>query len=261
MVQKLAVSLVKPGWLGSKRMRHRESEVMAELDRWQLTGLLLAVLVLCALAFFAGVLVGKKASPPSAPVALPGLVATPVASAAAATPADRQRALAGVAPGTTLIDRGLARPVADPAPDDPTDAARIATHRQLQDARAAKLRQLGPMAIAAPDAVSVQGGSIEGGEGGDGGAERNGIEAANAPAGASGYTLQVSAFASKSSADIVAGELRNTGHAVRIRDLSTRGRPLFRVEVGQFPSLQNAQAFQLKFERESGYSGVLVPLR
>ena len=254
MVQKLAASLTKPGWPGAKRLRHRESEVLAELDRWQLTGLLLGVLVLCALAFFAGVLVGKKSSPPSAPVAATSLVA-PAVAAAATTPADRQRALAEVAPGTTLIDRGLARPVADPAPDDPTDAARIATHRQLQDARAAKLRQLGPMAVAAPDALSVQGGSLEGGAG------PAGLGAANAPTGAGGYTLQVSAFASKSAADVVAGELRAAGHAVRIRDLSARGRPLFRVEVGQFPSLQSAQASQLKFERDSGYSGVLVPLR
>lgn len=246
MVQKLATVLMKPGGPGMKAMRRNDGEVLAELDRWQLTGLLLAVLVLCALAFFAGVLVGKKSSPPSAPVALPGLV---VAPAAAATPADRQLALAGVAPGTTLIDRGLARPVADPAPDDPTDAARIATHRQLQEARAAKLRQLGPMAIATPDAVPVQGGALEA------------MDGASAPTAAGGYTLQVSAFASKSAADAVAGELRAAGHPVRIRDLSARRRPLFRVEVGQFPSLQNAQAFQLKFERESGYSGVLVPLR
>lgn len=222
-------------------------EPTIEIDRWQLTGILGAVLVACALSFFAGVLVGKKTAPPAPQAASAQLLPT-AAKPAATSSRERTLAMAEVSPGTTFIDRGLAQPVADPIPTDPTDAARMETHRQLQDFRAGGRRGDAPPQIvggaAVPDVAPV---IID-------------QPTAAGPAGQGGYTLQVSVFESQDAAQAIAGELERAGQPVHLRQMSAQGRPVFRVEVGEFRSAEAATAFQRRFERDSGYSAVLVPM-
>ncbi|MCC6625195.1 MAG: SPOR domain-containing protein [Deltaproteobacteria bacterium] len=226
-------------WLNLKRSEPAVGAAI-ELDRWQLTGMLGAVLVACAVSFFAGVLVGKRAPAQAAPEA----VVAPTPRPVAVSPRERNLAMAGVSPNTAVIDDGLSVPVADPIPSDPTDAARIETHRQLQDFRAAGRRRDLPPVIeggaARPEAMPL-------------------IVDAPTSDGAGGYTLQVSVFESRAPAEAIASELEAAGHAVTLRQLSAQGKVVYRVEVGDFRTAAAATTFQRRFERDSGYSGVLVP--
>jgi len=217
------------------------ADVTIEIDRWQLTGILGAVLVACALSFFVGVVVGKKAASPA--VAADVFVPTKDHKLGKVSARERHLAMAEVSPGTSFIDEGLAEPIADPAPDDPTDAARIETHRQLQDFRAAGRRGELPVGPSQPQAAMAplivdQPTSVTHG----------------------GYTLQVAMLESKSAAQAIASELESSGHPVRVREMSAQGRQVFRVELGDFKSAEGATAFKGRFERESGYSPMLVTL-
>jgi len=229
-------------WLNVKRQEASVAGPSIELDRWQLTGLMGAVLLACALSFFVGVLVGKRGP---APVADAPVVTAPAPRPTPTSMRDRNLAMAEVSPGTGIIDQGLSVPVADPIPSDPTDAARIETHRQLQDFRAAGRRRDVPPLIAGgasrPEAMPLI------------------VDAPPSAGGAAAYTLQVSVFESLASAQAIAGELEAAGHAVTLRQLSAQGKVVYRVEVGEFRSAAAATTFQRRFERESGYSGVLVP--
>jgi len=210
---------------------------IVELDRWQLTGLLLGVLVIAVGAFFVGHAAGSKAS-------APGPVATPVASLARALPAsasarERQIALAEVWPPTGGIDSALSRPITPPLPSDPTERARAQAHVQLQEARSNGLRDDRPVMPTelVPPTVAPQ-------------AQTGG-----------GYTLQVSLFDTQAAAQVIAAQLETSGTAVRVRQVrSADGRDLFRVEVGDFRTTEAALTFQRRFERDTGYSGVLVAL-
>lgn len=213
--------------------RERVSMAVVELDRWQVTGLAMLMLALTAGAFFIGVRVGESKNPTAVPK--PALSLTPKV----ANTQERHMALADVWPPTQEIDRDLARPLNPPLPSDPTERARAQAHQQLQESRSAGLRNDAPIAPAPP------------------------VE--NPPmvlaAGGSGYTLQVSLFDTQATANSVASQLLDAGHPVRIREVqSADGRSLFRVEVGQFDNAESASNYQRRFERDSGYSGVLVPL-
>ncbi|MFO0750479.1 MAG: SPOR domain-containing protein [Myxococcota bacterium] len=234
----------------SERAFEAPVEPTIEIDRWQLTGILGAVLVACALSFFAGVLVGKKSYPPAQNQSAEMLPPSPQKPAATSSSA-RNLAMAEVSPGTDFIDHGLAQPVADPVPSDPTDAARIETHRQLQDFRAAGRRDVVPPAIgggaALPEVVPVIA-DLPSGAGAAG------------ASGQRGYTLQISVFESQAAAQAMAGELEAAGQPVHLRQMSAQGKVVYRVEVGDFRTAEVAAGFQRRFERESGYSAVLVPM-
>ncbi|MBL8788504.1 MAG: SPOR domain-containing protein [Deltaproteobacteria bacterium] len=224
-----------------RRFRARKSTAssdvpLVELDRWQLTGLLFGVLVITVGAFIAGLSIGKRESharTETAPAPLARTLGT------AATAGERHIALAEVWPPTGGIDETLSRPITPPLPTDPTERARAQAHMQLQEARSVGLRN--DVVVGAAPTASAPTIMPEAGK----------------PAG--GYTLQVSLFDTQASAQVMAGELANAGHAVRLRQVrSTDGRDLFRVEVGEFQSTDAATAYQRRFERDSGYSCVLV---
>lgn len=214
--------------------RERVTVPVVELDRWQLTGLVMLMLALTVGAFFIGVRIGEGQNS-DAPVK-PALSLTP----RSANTQERHMALAAVWPPTQDIDRDLARPLNLPLPADPTERARAEAHQQLQESRSAGLRNDVPL--------SPPSGPTE---------ERPVVLAA----GGSGYTLQVSLFDSQAAANAVAGQLLDAGNPVRIREVQAAdGRSLFRVEVGQFTTPEAASNYQRVFERDSGYSAVLVPL-
>jgi cell division septation protein DedD len=76
-----------------------------------------------------------------------------------------------------------------------------------------------------------------------------------------GFTLQISLFDTQAAAQVIAQQLDGAGAAVRIRQVrTTDAKQLFRVEVGDFASSESALAFQRRFERNTGYSGVLIAL-
>ncbi len=223
------------------RFRHlfrapRGEDPVVELDRWQLTGVLLLVLALTMGSFFVGRSMAPRAATASDSAeplarALPRAVST----------VDRQIALAEVWPPTETIDKGLARPIETPLPSDPTARARALAHQQLQGARSAGLRNdLPSPENNAPAMVMTE---------------------PAAPSGSGGYTLQVSVFDSPGAAKVISDELASKGHAVRLRPVrSADGRNLVRVEVGEFASAEAATVFQRRFEMDSGYSAVLIPL-
>jgi cell division septation protein DedD len=217
-------------------LRHRGGQAtIVELDRWQLTGVLLLVLALTVGAFA----VGRATSPGSTSANLESNVPLARALARPATTHERQIAMAEVWPPTSTIDQGLARPLEAPLPSDPTQRARALAHQQLQGARAAGLRN-DTMASAPPAAPAVF---------------------TETTPGAGGYTLQVSVFDSEAAARVISDELATKGNASKIRQVrSSDGRQLFRVEVGEFASADAATVFQRRFEMSSGYSAVLVPL-
>lgn len=226
------------------------SDIVLELDRWQLTGLLLAVCVLCAGAFAVGLSVGKgdreTAPPPTVLAALSNDATT------AASRADRQLSLAGVAVGTERFDADLTRPVADPTPANPAEAARIATHRALQETRASGLREaVAPAAGAVDDALHAPVSP----------SPSLAIGPSGAQAGA--HTLAVATVESETAARAVAGALEATarqGHPVEIRRLVAGGAVLWRVEVGRFGNLDAATQFLRQFQAESGYAATLVAI-
>jgi len=210
---------------------------IVELDRWQLSGLVLLMLVLTAGAFFVGVKVGVSQVGPT-----PDRPALSLSTPRAKSSHERHIALAEVWPPTQHIDRDLARPLTPPLPSDPTERARAQAHQQLMESRSAGLRNDAPPPspvneVQAPPMVMA------------------------APGVRQGFTLQVSLFDSQGAANAVAGELLDAGHPIRIRQVvTTDGRNLYRVEVGQFETGEAATSFQRRFERESGYSAVLVGL-
>jgi len=212
---------------------------VVELDRWQLTGLLFGMLVIAVAAFFVGRSAGLSAQPKSEPASVASLARV---LSAGATSRERQIALAEVWPPTSGIDQGLSRPIEPPLPSDPTERARAQAHIQLQEARSMGLRDDAPPMLA-------------------GGASAPTVTPQMATNGKAGYTLQISLFDTQAAAQVIAAQLETTGSAVRIRQVRTTDmRDLFRVEVGDFSSSEAALAFQRRFERDTGYSGVLITL-
>ncbi len=222
--------------------RPRAEKVYApvvELDRWQLTGLLFGVLVIAAGAFF----VGRSTGNVSAPQPVEAVTALAKSLPVNANSRARQIALAEVWPPTTGIDESLSRPIQQPLPSDPTERARAQAHLQLQAARSNGLRDDAPPPIVA------------------GGASLPTVTPHAPATGPGGFTLQISLFDSQAAAQVIATQLETTGSPVRIRQVrSSDMRDLFRVEVGDFTSSEAALAFQRRFERDTGYSGVLITL-
>lgn len=216
---------------------------IVELDRWQLTGLLFGVLAIALVAFFVGRALGKgsaSAPPPAVPVA-----ALTQALPQNASSRERQIALAAVWPPTSGIDDSLSRPIEQPLPSDPTERARAQAHLQLQEARAIGLRDSVTPTAPAPNSPIVTGPMVM----------------PTAPGASRGLTLQVSMFDSQASAQVLANQLEASGTAVRVRQVNAAdGRAMFRVEVGDFTTSAAALAFQRRFERDTGYAGVLITL-
>jgi len=224
--------------------RTSAGEPIVELDRWQLTGALLGFGLIVVLVFFAGVIVGKGTSS-TVPADLARIAGTAeIEAPTRQSMRERSVALASVEPSTGAIDRDLSRPPVAIPPSDPTDAARIEAHRQLQRSRAEGVAGVRPAEPSAVDggglAVAPSAGTLDGE-----GAQR-------------GFTLQVSAFESKETASMVASELTSAGHPAHLREVTSAGRAFFRVEVGSFASAEAAGRYQRQFERASGYSTVLV---
>lgn len=220
----------------------RHTGPILELDRWQLTGALLGLGVMVAVVFFAGVVVGRQSTAPLPPE-VARIVAPDEAPLAATRRVDRSRVMAEVEPSTSAIDADLARPLADVVPRDKADAARVETHRQLQRSRASGIIAAAPADAgdrprAVPPAAAL---------------------ASNAD-GRVGFTLQVSAFEGRETADIVAAELAAAGHPTSVREVRAGGRGFFRVEVGFFDTDAQAASFQRRFERDSGLSTVRLPV-
>ena len=216
-----------------------DAPVVVELDRWQLTGLLFGMLVIAVAAFYVGRSAGMKTVPNAAPTSVTSLARALPAGASAR---ERQIALAAVWPPTSGIDESLSRPIAQPLPSDPTERARAQAHLQLQEARSIGLRdETPPMVNGAASAPTVTPQMPASGKG--------------------GFTLQISLFDTQAAAQVIAAQLETTGSSVRIRQVrTTDNRDLFRVEVGDFSSSEAALTFQRRFERDTGYSGVLITL-
>ncbi|MCA9515045.1 MAG: SPOR domain-containing protein [Myxococcales bacterium] len=228
-------------WRLPLRGRGQDDDPVVALDRWQLTQALLGLGVIVVAVFFAGVFVGRKTQS-SLPAEVARVVAPAGAAATETKPKERLLALAGVPIGTQGIDSDLARPLGDVVPNDPTDAARIETHRQIQASREHGVASLGA------------GAGLEG-------ATAEIAPAADAGSAEGGYTLQVSAFDSQDAASAVVKALDASGHHdARARQVSAAGRVFWRVEIGKFASMAQATAFQRRFESDAGYSTVLIPM-
>jgi len=223
------------------RRSYASDDAILRLDRWQVTGALLGLGAIIVVVFFAGVVVGRESSSPLPP-ALASIGGPAAAGGNTMSRSERSRAMADLPHGTRQIDSDLARPLADVVPRDKTDAARVETHRQLQESRSAGLAGVDgataqPVVAVAPAAA-----------------------VASTADGRTGYTLQVSAFEVKVAADAVTGELKSGGYPAAIREVRANGRTFWRVEVGFFDSATKASAYQGQFERKSGYKTVMVPV-
>lgn len=231
-------------WRLRKRGSGDDDDAVVVLDRWQLTWGLLGLGVIVVAVFLAGVLVGRKTQS-SLVGEVARVVATTAAPADAPKPRERLRALAGVSIGTQGIDSDLSRPLGAVVPSDPTDAARVETHRQIQASREHGVASLGAGAGAEDRTAEIAPAAAVPGQGG----------------GEGGYTLQVSAFDSQDAAAAVVRALDASGHHdARTRQVSASGRVFWRVEIGRFTSTDQATAFQRRFESDAGYSTVLIPM-
>jgi len=236
---------------GSTRRSSEASDVVLELDRWQVTGLLAALCVFCAGAFAAGLAVGKDSRRDSAASTSLDLRAQPGGSA---DTRDRQLSLAEVSPSTDRLSLDLARPVADPVSSNPAEKARIATHRALQEARATGLRQVDPAdtpELALP--ILGQAAPIEG----------EGEPAAAAETAHAAHALAVTTFANEPSAIAMRDALSKmvkAPHETRVRRIISQGQVAWRVEVGRFTNFKEATAFQREFQTDSGYLVGLVAI-
>jgi hypothetical protein len=232
---------------GAHDDRESSDDIVLELDRWQLTGLLLGVCVMCAAAFAVGLTVGKGGR--QAALTPSPLIAND--SAATASRADRQLALAGVAVGTERFDTDLARPVSDPPPANPAEAARIATHRALQETRASGLREAGAP-VDAPELDPAVAAALT---------PSPGLAVAPSPTPSGAHALAVASIESEAAARAIADALESTrrqGHPVEVRRLVAGGSVVWRVEVGRFANLAAATQYLREFQSESGYAATLV---
>jgi|GEM_PF-1725505 len=235
-----------------KRDSVKSQEIILELDRWQLTGLLLGVCVFCAAAFAIGLSVGKSTGRETG--GSPVIAGLERKDANAAEKRERQLSLAGVAIGTDRFDANLAQPVADPRAANPAEEARIATHRALQDARALGLRQDAAEGAAraamhpAVNAAMVAPAPVN-----------SPMAVANVPNRA--HSIAVATVTAESAANAMQTALRSvvpSTHKIENRRLVAGGQVLWRVEVGRFESMSEATNFLRDFQRDSGYTATLV---
>jgi hypothetical protein len=226
----------------SRRDPDDPSDVVVELDRWQLTGLLLAVFVFCGLAFAIGLAVGKDSA--SNQATAPQLTLEPTSTPAAR---DRQLSLAEAAPSMARLQLEARRPPTDAGASNPAELARMATHRALHEARETGVGHLAPDP-SAPDPSAP---------------------AAPAPAATpapaevpTAFALAVATVASEDSAVAMKGALAKiaAGVPVRVRPVQGPSGAAWRVEVGRFPAASEAAAFQKRFQADSGYLVTVVPV-
>ncbi len=231
----------------SRRDPDDPSDVVVELDRWQLTGLLLAMFVFCALAFAIGLAVGKDSAANTA--AAPQLTLEPTVTPAAR---DRQLSLAEAAPSMARLQLEGRRPVAaaGDAGSTPAELARMATHRALQEARETgvghlPVDQVPETAPNAPGQVPAQAAAPP----------------ALAEAPPKAHALAIATVSSEASAVAMKGALAKVtpdGVPVRVRALQGPGGPAWRIEVGRFETPAEAAAFQKRFQSDSGYLVTVV---
>ncbi|MGM0576279.1 MAG: SPOR domain-containing protein [Myxococcota bacterium] len=237
------------------KLKHK---IVIELDNRQVAVAILGFVLVSVGTFAAGVLVGQRAG---------DRLLEPVAGDLAAEEDDeagrgesRTARLARIRPGTRAVDDELSSPSAQPSPSDPTEAARIETHRQMAAANATgAARSLGPIPVAAADEPAKKVGPFTLVDRTPD-QERAALDGSAAPD--SRYVLEVSSLKSEGPAEVVAGELRKKGHDARVRRITGEDdSTLWRVEIGTFEDMQTAGAFQREFERKAGYPTVMVPVR
>ena len=241
-------------------LRKIREKVVIRLEHRQVAAAIFGFIVVSIGTFTAGVVVGKQMSA-QVPDSIAELAGIDQVKTSLQSPKDHRRrsaTLAEVHPATGPAHQGLVAPQRALRPTDPTNAARIETHRQLTHARATGIaRSLGPVAVgkrlpppksAAPfDHVKRHPER-----------ERKAFQRRAQPA--KRFALQVSAFSALAPARTVAHELKKTGHAAKVREVAMNGALSYRVEVGDFQSAKEASRFQRTFERRSGYSTIMVPI-
>jgi hypothetical protein len=243
-------SLPLTGFL-ARRRAGQSPDIIMELDRWQVTALLIAVFVFCAGAFAAGLAVGKSQNEG-------GIAATPVEvkpkpnAAARLEGQDRANALAGLPPDTDRFEAHVTAPIQDPHTSNPAEAARIAAHRAIQEARATGVRQVIEPGTAPAHAVPVV--QLVG-------PADPTADGATVPPVNKAHALAVATMASENAAETLRKALEPTvpaPHRASVRRLVANGQVLFRVEVGRFTNPNDAAVFLRQFQRDSGYPVDLV---
>jgi len=240
-----------------------KEKVVIRLDNRGVGMAIFGFVVVSIGTFAGGVVVGKKMADavPASIGAIAGADASLVLDDAKEH-RNRSKWLASVEPSTANIHSELAGAPHRLAPSSPSSAARIETHRQIAAARRGVARSLGPVAVGpltgepapAAKALTMVNRNPD--------KERAALHAKPVDGGPTGYCLQVAAFSTESPAKTVAAQLSSSGHQARVRSVAgAGGATVYRVEVGQFPDAKAAGRFQRKFDRQSGYSTVLVPVR
>lgn len=236
-------------------------KVVIRLDNRQVGMAIFGFVVVSIGTFTGGVVVGKKMadSVPASMAEVAGADAN-IRLADAKEHRNRSKWLASVEPSTANIHTELAGPPTRLSPSNAAAAARIETHRQIAAARRGVTHSLGPVAVgpmakaANSKPVTVVQRNPD--------KERAALSAKPAAAALTGYALQVAAFSTPGPAQVVAEQLTSSGHKARVRSVTgADGATVYRIEVGQFASASEAGRFQRTFDRSSGYSTVLVPVR
>ena len=237
-----------------------QEKVVIRLDNGQVAAAIIGFIVVSVATFTSGVVVGKRLAP-----ALPDVVSAdaPADGELASATEFRRRALlmAKESPSTQAVHLGLSGPGPQAPATTPTEAARIEAHRQIAAVQARGVaRSLGPVAVGGGPTVAPRDIAPVSIVRRDPKRERAALEGGTKVG--SSFALQVSVFDSPGPAQAVASQLQSAGHDARVRSLQgADGRSLYRVEVGHFSQAKAATKFQHRFERSSGYSTVLVPVR
>jgi hypothetical protein len=240
----------------SRRDPDDPNDVVVELDRWQLTGLILAVFVLSALSFAVGLAVGEDRAGQTATA--PQLDLDAPAAQAPAT-RDRQLSLAEAAPdlGKLQLDARRVDPGEGTA-STPAEVARMATHRALLQARE---QGVGHLPSEAPPAHQPASGLPAEGSGEPSGSPPAAPPAPPAapPAAHALAVATVSSEASASAMKAAIAKLAPPGIPVRVRAIADpSGARAYRVEVGRFETAREAATFQKQFQADSGYLVTVV---
>ncbi len=237
-----------------------QEKVVIRLDNGQVAAAIIGFIVVSVATFTSGVVVGKRLAP-----ALPDVVSEDAAAgdrlASASDFRRRPLQLAKDAPSTQAVHLGLSGPGPQAPATTPMEAARIEAHRQIAAVQARGVaRSLGPVALGGAPAVAPRDIAPVSVVHRNPKRERAALDGGAKVA--SSFTLQVSVFDSAGPAQAVASQLQGAGHEARVRPTQgADGRTLYRVEVGRFSTAKAATKFQRRFERASGYSTVLVPVR
>ena len=237
-----------------------QEKVVIRLDNGQVAAAIIGFIVVSVATFTSGVVVGKRLAP-ALPEVAAGEASTGEELASATEFRRRSLLLAKESPSTQAVHLGLSGPGPKAPATTPTEAARIEAHKQIAAVQARGVaRSLGPVALGGGGGVAPRDIAPVSVVRRDPKRERAALDGGAKVA--SSFALQVSVFDSAGPAQAVAGQLQSAGHDARVRPLQgADGRTLYRVEVGRFSAAKAATKFQRRFERSSGYSTVLVPVR